>query len=186
MFQGKWYDIPMSKTHSVVLGGGCFWCLEAFYQLLRGVVEVTPGYAGGTTANPTYEKVCSGIGNHAEVVKVDFDPEVISLSTILEFFWAVHDPTTLNRQGFDVGPEYRSLIYFNDDSDAETVSDSLKSAQILWPNPIVTEISKLDIFYPAESYHKNYFLNHPEKAYCQVIINPKLAEIRKKYSKLIA
>ena len=175
----------MSKTHSVVLGGGCFWCLEAFYQLLRGVVEVTPGYAGGTTANPTYEQVCSGIGNHAEVVKVDFDPEIISLTTILEFFWAVHDPTTLNRQGFDVGPEYRSLIYFNDDSDADTISDSLKSAQKLWDDPITTEIRLLDTFYEAESYHKNFFIKHPEKAYCQVIINPKLNEIRKKYSKLL-
>lgn len=175
----------MSKTHSVVLGGGCFWCLEAFYQLLRGVVEVTPGYAGGTTTDPTYEQVCSGIGNHAEVVKVDFDPEVISLSTILEFFWAVHDPTTPGRQGHDVGPQYRSVAYYLADSDAEIIAESQNSAQKLWPNPIVTEIRKLDIFYPAESYHKNFFINHPEKAYCQVIINPKLLEIRHKYAELL-
>jgi methionine-S-sulfoxide reductase len=176
----------VSKLHSIVLGGGCFWCLEAFYQQLRGILEVTPGYAGGTTTNPTYEQVCSGIGNHAEVVKVDFDPNIITLTTILEFFWAVHDPTTLNRQGFDAGPQYRSAIYYSNDSDRTTSESVLGSAQDLWQNPIVTEIRKLDTFYPAESYHKNYFINHPEKAYCQVIINPRLAEIHKKYANLLA
>jgi len=174
----------MTKSKSIVLGGGCFWCLEAFYQLLRGVIDVSPGYAGGTTRNPTYEQVCAGLGNHAEVVRVEFDPDIISLATILEFFWAIHDPTTLNRQNYDVGPEYRSLAYYLPE-DKSVVRSALLSAQKLWNDPIVTEIRELETFYEAEPYHKNYFVNHPEKAYCQIIINPKLTEIRRKYAALI-
>jgi len=170
---------------SIVLGGGCFWCLEAFYQLLRGVAGVAPGYAGGTTKNPTYDQVCSGIGNHTQVVRVEYDQFVISLPTILEFFWAIHDPTTLDRQNHDVGPQYRSAVYYVTENDKKTVYSSLESARKLWNNPIITEILPLDEFFEAESYHKNYYLNNPEKAYCQVIINPKLVEIRNKYAALI-
>ena len=175
----------MQNTHSIVLGGGCFWCLEAFYQLFRGVVDVTPGYAGGTTENPSYEDVCYGVGNHAEVVRVTYQPEVITLETILEIFWAIHDPTTLNKQGHDTGPQYRSAVYFTDDADGQIVAFSKDLAQNNWDNRIVTEVAKLTTFYEAESYHKNYFLNNPEKAYCQVIINPKLKQIKQKFESLM-
>lgn len=174
----------MPKT--IVLGGGCFWCLEAFFQLFKGVIDVTPGYAGGTTTNPTYELVCSGIGNHAEVVQITYDSSIIPLATILEVFWSIHDPTTINRQGNDVGPQYRSAVYFNDHTDEPVIQSSLTSAQSLWPSPIVTEIKPLNAFYEAESYHKNYFVNNPDKAYCQVIINPKLQKIRHKYVNLLS
>lgn len=170
---------------SIVLGGGCFWCIEAFLQQFKGIISVTPGYAGGTTESPTYEDVCYGIGNHAEVVKVDYDPKVLKLDTLLEVFWAIHDPTTRNRQGHDVGPQYRSAIYFSDPNDEEVISKALEYAQTKWPHPIVTEIAPLTAFYEAEDYHKNYFANNPEKAYCQVVINPKLKEIRKKFESLM-
>lgn len=173
----------MSK--SIVLGGGCFWCIEAFLQLFKGVESVTPGYAGGDTENPTYEQVCYGIGNHAEVVKVDYDPSVISTETLLEIFWAIHDPTTLNRQGHDTGPQYRSAVYYSEPSDKDMIEEALSFAQKNWADNIVTEIKPLQNFYEAEEYHKNYFVNNPEKAYCQVIINPKLKEIRKKFEALM-
>lgn len=171
--------------NKIVLGGGCFWCIEAFLQLLNGVISVTPGYSGGTTNNPTYEDVCYGNGNHAEVVEVVYDPRILSLVTLLEIFWAIHDPTTLNRQGYDVGTAYRSLIYYSDDTERPTIDKALSDVQKLWTNKIVTEIKPLDRFYEAESYHKNYFINNPEKAYCQVIINPKLKSIRSKFPSLM-
>jgi methionine-S-sulfoxide reductase len=170
---------------SIVFGAGCFWCVEAFLQLLNGVIDVTPGYAGGTTVDPTYEQVCYGIGNHAEVVQVIYNPDILPLSTLLEVFWAIHDPTTLNRQGHDVGPQYRSAVYYSDPDDKPLIDSALALAQQSWDNPIVTEIAPLDKFYEAEPYHKNYFLNNPEKAYCQIIINPKLIEIRAKFANLM-
>jgi peptide-methionine (S)-S-oxide reductase len=170
---------------SIVLGGGCFWCIEAFLQLFKGVISVTPGYAGGTTQKPTYEDVCYGIGNHAEVVEVVYDPAVISLETLLEIFWAIHDPTTLNRQGHDSGPQYRSAVYYSTGSDKEIIDIALNEAQTHWNDPIVTEIAPLKSFHEAEDYHKNYFVNNPEKAYCQIIINPKLKDIRKKFDGLM-
>lgn len=176
----------MSNTESIVLGAGCFWCIEAFLQLFKGIESVTPGYAGGESENPTYEQVCYGIGNHAEVVKVDYDPSVMSLETLLEIFWAIHDPTTPNRQGHDTGPQYRSAVYYSDPSERAAIDVALNTAQSNWPDPIVTEIKPLDVFYEAEEYHKNYFVNNPEKAYCQVVINPKLKEIRKKFDSLMA
>jgi len=176
----------MQVQNSIVLGGGCFWCLEAYFQLFRGVLSVTPGYAGGTTDNPTYESVCNGVGNHAEVVKITYDPNIITLAKLLEIFWAIHDPTTLNRQGHDVGPQYRSAIFYSQDDDLGQITAAKDLAQSHWDSPVVTEISKLSHFYEAEAYHINYFLNNPEKAYCQVVINPKLTSIRKKFDSLMS
>jgi len=171
----------MNNTPNIVLGAGCFWCIEAFLQLFKGIKSVTPGYAGGTSENPTYEQVCYGIGNHAEVVKVVYDPAIITLESLLEVFWAIHDPTTLNKQGYDKGPEYRSALYYSDPTELDIIQSALAKAQTNWPNQIVTEIKQLAVFYDAEDYHKNYFANNPNKAYCQIIINPKLKDIRKKF-----
>ncbi len=169
-------------TQSIVLGSGCFWCTEASYQTIRGVTEVTPGYAGGHTTDPTYESVSSDTTGHAEVVKVEFDPEVVSLEDILDIFWAIHDPTTPNRQGNDIGSDYRSMILYNGDVQKAAVEKSVAAIAKLWPSPIVTEVKPLEVFYPAESYHKDYFKNHPNQAYCQVVINPKLAKLREKFA----
>jgi peptide-methionine (S)-S-oxide reductase len=169
---------------TTVLGGGCFWCLEATYQLVRGVESVVPGYAGGTTDNPNYWTVHEGSG-HAEVVQVTFNPAVITLDQILEIFWIIHDPTTLNRQGHDVGPEYRSIILYVDDIEKETIQTSKKAAQKLWKDPIVTEIEMLTKFYEAEPEHHNYFQNHPEQAYCQIVINPKLKKLQENFAQLL-
>lgn len=170
--------------NSVVLGGGCFWCLEAYFQQLKGVVSVVPGYAGGNNLDPNYESVCAGDG-HAEVVKIQYDESVISLETILNVFFAMHDPTTLNRQGHDKGLQYRSILLYEDTAQKLAFESAKESAQMNWDDAIVTEIKPLDSFYEAESYHHNYFVKHPEQAYCQVIINPKLSVLRKKFSQLL-
>jgi peptide-methionine (S)-S-oxide reductase len=175
----------MNQLESIVLGGGCFWCLEAAYQLVEGVEKVEPGYAGGHKPDPSYEEVSNGNTGHTEVVRVSFKPEQISLGQILEVFWAIHDPTTPNRQGNDVGTQYRSAIYYQGESQLATATASLKAAQTLWPAPIVTEVEPLAEFYRAESYHHNYFKNHPDQAYCQVVINPKLDKLRQKFQKLL-
>lgn len=164
------------------LGGGCFWCLEAAYQLIDGVNSVVPGYAGGKTKNPSYKEVCTGTTGHAEVVQIDFDESKLSYQDVLDIFWAIHDPTTPNRQGNDVGEQYRSIILYHDESQKKTALESIKEVQKLWPDPIVTEVKPLDVFYEAEPEHHNYFVNHPNQAYCQVIINPKLQKLRKKFS----
>jgi peptide-methionine (S)-S-oxide reductase len=164
------------------LGGGCFWCLEAAYQLIEGVRTVVPGYAGGTSPDPTYQSIHDHDSGHAEVVQLDFDEQIISYSDILDIFWALHDPTTPNRQGNDVGPEYRSIILYHDDGQKIVAEASVTKVQELWDKSIVTEIKKLDSFYEAEPEHHNYFRNHPEQAYCQVIINPKLEKLRHKFS----
>lgn len=167
---------------SIVLGGGCFWCLEAAYQLIEGVTKVVPGYAGGDFENPTYQDLHRVETGHAEVVKITFNTSVLSLEDVMDIFWAIHDPTTLNRQGNDVGPEYRSIILYANDEQKNSALDSLKRVQKLWKDPIVTEVKQLDKFYEAEDYHHNYFKNNPNQAYCQVIINPKLDNLRKKFS----
>lgn len=167
---------------TIVLGGGCFWCLEAAYQMIRGVKRVTSGYAGGKVPSPTYHEVCSGKTEHAEVVRVQFDPAIIKLEDILDIFWALHDPTTLDRQGHDVGSQYRSIILYRNEVQKKLIDGSLQQVAQLWPDPIVTEIKKLDRFYEAEPEHQNYFQSHPEQAYCQVIINPKLVELRAKFA----
>ena len=174
-----------SKTESAYLAGGCFWCLEATYQRLKGVEHVTSGYAGGDVDNPDYHQVSDGSTGHAETVKIDFDPSVITFKQLLDVFWAIHDPTTVNRQGNDVGPQYRSAIFYQGDEQKQIAEQSLEAAQGLWHNPIVTEIKPLDKFYEAEDYHQNYFNNHPEQAYCQVVINPKLAKLQDKFQELL-
>jgi peptide-methionine (S)-S-oxide reductase len=165
------------------LGGGCFWCLEAVYQELRGVEKVESGYSGGHVPNPTYRAVCSETTGHAEVVQVTFDPSVVSYKDILEVYFTIHDPTTLNRQGADVGTQYRSVIFYHDDEQrgiAERVISDLESEGI-WSDPIVTEVEPFDEFYVAEDYHQNYFRNNGFQPYCQVIIAPKVAKFRKEH-----
>ncbi len=174
-----------SSSHREVatLGGGCFWCTEAVFGELEGVVEVEPGYSGGTKANPTYEEVCTGTTGHAEVVRITFDPKVITFKEILEIFFTIHDPTTLNRQGNDVGTQYRSVIFYHDDQQktvAEQVIREISEAKV-WNAPIVTQVEPFKVFYKAEDYHKDYFKRHPELAYCRVVIAPKLVKLRKLY-----
>lgn len=172
---------------SIVLGGGCFWCLEAVYQRVKAVVSVTNGYTGGPDKNPNYESVSSGATGHAEVVQIEFDPKKITLETILKIFWATHNPTTLNQQGADIGTQYRSAIFYKDEQQKSIAEKSLQNdGQPLWGKKIVTEITKLGKFYPAEAYHQDYFNNHPEQAYCQIIINPKVAQLKQKFAHLLA
>ncbi len=167
----------------IVLGGGCFWCLDASYKLIKGVVGVEQGYAGGTLANPRYEQVCTGTTGHAEVVQVTFDPAVVKLADIFSIFWTIHDPTTLNRQNHDIGTEYRSIILFNGEEQKSEAELSKQKAQEIWDDPIVTEIKALEQFYPAEDYQNDYQANRPD--YCQIIINPKLSQVRQKFSRLL-
>jgi peptide-methionine (S)-S-oxide reductase len=167
-----------AQSEAIVLGGGCFWCLEAAYQMVAGVTDVVPGYAGGHTKNPDYWSVAGKTTGHAEVVRVTFDPQIIPLEGILEIFWGIHDPTTKDRQGHDVGPEYRSIILYGSGAQKATAEASLQAAQALWENPIVTEVKPLDIFYEAEPEHHNYFQKNPNLAYCQIVINPKIAKLR--------
>lgn len=169
---------------SFVLGGGCFWCLEAAYQLVEGVTDVVPGYAGGTADTANYSAVCTGQTGHVEVVRVSYDPTVISLSQILAIFWVIHDPTSLDRQGADAGPQYASVIYYEHDEQRDAVVTSLREAQSLLVDSIVTRVEQLPAFYEAEPEHHNYFQNHPEAAYCQAVIAPKLAKLRQHFSSL--
>ncbi len=165
------------------LGGGCFWCLEAVYEELRGVEKVESGYSGGSSPDPTYREVCSGTTGHAEVVQVTFDPSMVSFREILGVFFTIHDPTTLNRQGADVGTQYRSVIFYHDEEQrrvAEEVISELE-AEGIWKDPIVTELVPLDAYYGAEDYHQGYFRNNGFQPYCQVIIAPKVAKFRKQY-----
>lgn len=172
-------------TEAIVLGGGCFWCLDAGYRLIDGVVDVVSGYAGGHDQTPNYHTVSSGRTGHAEVVRVSFDTSRVSLDDILDIFWAMHDPTTLNRQGADTGTQYRSIILYSDAVQEQKVKDSIKKVSSLWKDPIVTQIEKLQAFYPAEPEHQEYFDKHPEAAYCQVVINPKLGKLRQKFQSKI-
>lgn len=169
-------------SEAIVLGGGCFWCLEAAYQMVRGITVVVPGYAGGHTKNPTYLEVAGKTTGHAEVVRVAFDPGVISLSDVLDMFWTIHDPTTPDRQGHDVGPEYRSIVLYSGDDQLQEAQAGRDRAQAWWPNAIVTQIVPLEHFYEAEEEHHNYFRKHPNQAYCQIVINPKLAKLRAKFA----
>jgi peptide-methionine (S)-S-oxide reductase len=167
------------------LGGGCFWCLEAVYDDLIGVESVVSGYSGGHVPNPTYEQVCGKRTGHAEVVQVTFDPAVISFREVLEVFFTIHDPTTPNRQGNDVGPQYRSAIFYHDAAQKETAEAIIAefNAAKLWPDPIVTEVTPFDVFYRAEAYHQNYFQNNPYQPYCMFVVAPKVTKFRKKYAK---
>jgi len=169
-----------NKTQLATLGGGCFWCLEATFELLPGVKAVVSGYSGGHKENPTYEEVCTKTTGHAEVVQVEFDPRIISYEKLLETFWEVHDPTTLNRQGNDAGPQYRSIILFHDDTQKQAAEKSMAQAQKSLTLPIVTQIVPLEKFYAAEGYHQDYFRKNPNQAYCQVVIRPKVNKLEKK------
>jgi peptide-methionine (S)-S-oxide reductase len=172
-----------SRTEIATLGGGCFWCLEAVYDELRGVQQVESGYSGGEVPDPTYRQVCTGTTGHAEVVQVTFDPEVVSFREILEVYFTIHDPTTLNRQGADVGPQYRSAIFYHDEDQrrvAEQVISDLE-AEGVWDDPIVTEVTPFDTYYVAEDYHQEYYRNNGYQPYCQVVIAPKVAKFRKQY-----
>lgn len=167
------------------LAGGCFWCIEAIFREVEGVDKVISGYTGGTTVNPTYQEVCTNRTGHAEAVQVTFDPAKISYRQILEIFFSVHDPTTLNQQGPDKGTQYRSAIFYHDEHQkaiAEELIEELSRAD-LWKKPIVTQIAPLDKFYPAEDYHREYFSRHPEQAYCRAVVLPKLTKFRKQWAK---
>ncbi|MFA6392364.1 MAG: peptide-methionine (S)-S-oxide reductase MsrA [Patescibacteria group bacterium] len=163
----------------IVLGGGCFWCVEAVFALTKGIVSATCGYAGGDTNNPSYEEVSSGTTGHAEVVEVIYDASLITLSDILKTFFAMHDPTSLNRQGNDVGTQYRSAIYWNDEDQKNEVESFIAAAQKEYTKPIVTEVKKLDRFYRAEEYHQQYFEKNPNQAYCRLVIAPKVNKFKK-------
>ena len=172
-----------SPTERIVLAGGCFWCLEAVYQEVRGVRSVRSGYAGGTVLNPTYEQVCGGRTGHAEVVEVEFDPATVSLHDLLSIFFSIHDPTTRDRQGADVGTQYRSAIFFAGPAQREEALRVMEEirAEKLYRGSIVTEVVPLGTFYPAEAYHQNYYRNHPEQGYCSAVISPKLGKFRAKF-----
>lgn len=167
-----------------ILGGGCFWCLEAVFEEVRGIRSVVSGYAGGHRPHPRYEDVCTGVSGHAEVVQLDFDPAVISFRDILDIFFAIHDPTTPNRQGNDIGTQYRSVIFYRDEEQhqiALTMITELTRAGA-WPAPIVTELSPAPVFYPAEAYHQHYFARNPGQGYCQFVVAPKVLKFRQHFS----
>ena len=172
----------MAKSEIATLGGGCFWCVEAVFQRIDGVISVKPGYAGGNVKNPTYKQICTGKTGHAEVAKIEFDPSKITYSQILNVFWQSHDPTTLNRQGNDVGTQYRSVIFFHNGSQEEIAKKSKIDADEsgYWDNEIVTEITLLTNYYDAEDYHDNYYNNNPNQPYCLFVIKPKLDKLEKR------
>ncbi|MBI5472484.1 MAG: peptide-methionine (S)-S-oxide reductase MsrA [Ignavibacteriae bacterium] len=166
------------RLEHATLGAGCFWCVEAVFQRIDGVKSVEPGYAGGAKENPTYKEVCAGTTGHAEVARITFDPAKVSFDKILEVFWAAHDPTTMNRQGADVGTQYRSAIFYQNDAQKHIAEKSRKAAQKEFDSPIVTEIQPLTKFYVAEDYHHNYYNNNKMQPYCQFVIRPKLKKLK--------
>jgi peptide-methionine (S)-S-oxide reductase len=169
-----------NHTETATLGGGCFWCTEAVFQMLPGVKSVVSGYAGGTKPNPTYEEVCTGDTGHAEVIQITYDPQQVSYEKILETFWDVHDPTTLNKQGHDSGTQYRSIILYNSEAQKTAAEKSKQDAQKHFENPIVTQLVPLKAFYPAEGYHQDYYRNNPNQGYCRAVIRPKVEKFEKK------
>jgi peptide-methionine (S)-S-oxide reductase len=175
-------DMNGSTNHTEIatLGGGCFWCTEAVYQMLPGVKSVTSGYAGGTKENPTYKEVCAGDTGHAEVIQIEYDPKVVSYEKLLETFWEAHDPTTLNRQGNDSGTQYRSIILYSSETQRVAAEKSKAAAQKALGKPIVTEIVPLTKFYKGENYHQDYYREHPDEGYCRIVIRPKVEKFEKK------
>jgi len=176
-----------TNLQTVTLAGGCFWCLEAVYDEIKGVQGVESGYAGGHVDNPTYRAVCNGDTGHAEVVQVHFDPNVVSYRDLLNVFFAIHDPTTLNRQGADIGTQYRSAIFYHDDEQKKIAEELIKdlNAQKIWDKPIVTKVEKLDKFYMAEDYHQEYFARNPYQPYCMAVVAPKVSKFRKHFLELL-
>ena len=176
-----------TNLQTATLAGGCFWCLEAVYDEIKGVQGVESGYAGGHMDNPTYRAVCNGDTGHAEVVQVHFDPNVVSYRDLLNVFFAIHDPTTLNRQGADTGTQYRSAIFYHDDEQKNVAEELIKElgAQKIWDKPLVTEVTKLDKFYMAEDYHQEYFANNPYQPYCMAVVSPKVSKFRKHFIEML-
>lgn len=172
-----------AQSAVATLAGGCFWCLEAAYLELKGIQTVVSGYTGGQIVNPTYQQVCSGRTGHAEVVQITYDPKVISYRTLLNVFFTIHDPTTLNRQGADVGTQYRSAIYYHNDEQKAIAEEAIRELNDagLWRNKLVTEVTPLATFYPAEEYHQDYYARNPYQGYCQAVVAPKVAKVRKEF-----
>jgi peptide-methionine (S)-S-oxide reductase len=176
-----------TNLQTATLAGGCFWCLEAVYDEIKGVQGVESGYAGGHMNNPSYRAVCNGDTGHAEVVQVHFDPNIVSYRDLLNVFFAIHDPTTLNRQGADTGTQYRSAIFYHDDEQKRIAEELIKdlNAQKIWDRPIVTEVTKLDKFYMAEDYHQEYFARNPYQPYCMAVVSPKVSKFRKHFIEML-
>lgn len=172
----------MSNKQLATFGGGCFWCIEAVVQRLKGVEKVVSGYAGGAVKNPTYREVCSGLTGHAEVVQITFDPAEIAYEDLLTIFMTSHDPTTLDRQGADKGTQYRSIILYHDDGQKTIAEKVMQAVGSYYKDPIVTELAPLEVFYPAENYHQDYYNNNPSAGYCQVVIDPKIKKLRQMYA----
>jgi peptide-methionine (S)-S-oxide reductase len=177
----------LDPMESIVFGGGCFWCTEAVFSMLRGVASVNPGYAGGTTEDPTYEQICTGKTGHAEVIKVEYDPKEIQFMDLLTVFFATHDPSQLNRQGNDVGTQYRSAVFYTTPEQKIATEKMIAeiNASSTDGDKVVTEVTPLDMFYPAEEYHKNYFAQNPDRGYCQIVINPKVEKVQAKFAELL-
>ncbi|MCF6458813.1 peptide-methionine (S)-S-oxide reductase MsrA [Pseudoalteromonas sp. MMG024] len=171
---------------TAIFGGGCFWCIDAVFRRLKGVRSVLSGYSGGHLDNPTYQDICTGLSGHAEVVKIEFDEQVISYSTLLQIFFELHDPTQLNRQGNDIGTQYRSVIFYLDDVQKLASLKMLASQQVLFADKIVTELSPATLFYSAETYHQDYYRDNPNQPYCSIMIGPKLAKFSANYATLLA
>ena len=167
------------SIEKATLGGGCFWCTEAIYQELAGVIKVQSGYAGGTVADPTYQQICTGLTGHAEVVQIDFNSGLVSYRQIVEVFFTIHDPTTLNRQGNDVGSQYRSVVFYHTAEQQKIAAQIMAEMANVWDAPLVTELTAVPVFYRAEDYHQNYYRQHPDQGYCAFVVAPKLAKFRK-------
>ncbi len=176
-----------TNLQTAALAGGCFWCLEAVYDEIKGVHSVESGYSGGHVENPSYRAVCTGSTGHAETVQIHFDPNVVSYRDLLNVFFTIHDPTTLNRQGADIGTQYRSAIFYHDEEQKKIAEEVIQdlNAKRIWDQPIVTEVTKFDKFYPAEDYHQEYFTHNPYQPYCQVVIAPKVAKFRKHFLEML-
>jgi peptide-methionine (S)-S-oxide reductase len=172
------------QLETAILGGGCFWCLEAVYDELMGVVSVESGYSGGSVVGPSYQEVCTGATGHAEVVRVNFDPQIVSYREILGIFFSIHDPTSLNRQGADVGTQYRSVIFYRDEGQKQTAGQVIREieAEKIWDKPLVTQLVPFETFYIAEDYHQEYFKKNPYQGYCQMVVAPKVAKFRQKFT----
>jgi len=173
----------LQRREITTLAGGCFWCLEAIFKELRGVDKVVSGYSGGIVPNPLYQEVCTGTTGHAEAIQIIFDPQIITFKELLEVFLTIHDPTTLNRQGADMGTQYRSVIFYHKPEQKEIAKEVIAKIEVanIWDTPIVTEITQFKAFYPAEKYHQDYFLHNPDQPYCRVVIEPKVAKFRKQF-----
>ncbi len=176
---------PM-KTRTAIFGGGCFWCTEAVFRMLHGVVSVEPGYAGGSVPHPTYAQVCTGRTGHAEVIRIEYNPALISFRDLLTVHFATHDPTTRDRQGNDVGPQYRSIVFYADEAEQEAATAHIAALDQADGAPVVTEVRPLAEFYPAEDYHRDYYRNNPNAGYCQAVISPKLEKARQQFAALLA